>query len=102
LKIGQFRSFIYLKYSRKKAVFPTFYVIVKIDKISKWLRENRKTDFICQIKKAAPVKALPEQNAQHHPCPKTISPQSRKERRERNFIRIPERGILIMISMIYK
>jgi len=27
--------------------------------ISKWLRENRKTDFICQIKKAAPIKALP-------------------------------------------
>jgi len=30
-----------------------------------------------------------------HSSPKTISPQSRKERRERHFIRISEREILI-------
>ena len=35
------------------------------------------------------------------PCPKTISPQSRKGRRERNFIRIPERGILINIFAVF-
>ena len=34
-------------------------------------------------------------------CPKTISPQS-KERRERDLIRIPERGILIRLSPIKK
>ena len=36
-----------------------------------------------------------------HSCPKTISPQSRKARRERNFIRIPERGILIKVFAVF-
>jgi len=51
----------------------------------------------------------------HHSFPKTISPQSHKERRENNFIRIPlslfgvpikmgppfpERGILIKVSAV--
>ena len=33
---------------------------------------------------------------------KAISPQSRRERREMNFIRIPEREILIKVSAILK
>jgi len=35
-----------------------------------------------------------------HSCPKTISPRSREGRRERNFNRIPERGILLKVFAV--